>query len=53
MIPMNELEIIKELTELIETEFPAYLLITEEEMPDVGHLSPLRYVGIQQPYLRR
>lgn len=48
MIPMIELEIIKELTELIETEFPAYLLITEEEVPEISHLLPLRYVGTRQ-----
>jgi hypothetical protein len=48
MIPMSELEIIKELTELIEEEYPEYLLITEEQMPDVGHLPPLRYVGTRQ-----
>lgn len=48
MIPMPELEIIKELTELIEEEYPEYLLITEEQMPDVGHLPPLRYVGTRQ-----
>lgn len=51
MIPMPELEIIKELTELIEEEYPEYLLITEEQMPDVGHLPPLRYVGTRQNLL--
>lgn len=48
MISMPELEIIKELTELIEEEYSAYLLITEEEMPDIGHLPPLRFVGTKQ-----
>lgn len=48
MIPMIELEIVKELKELIEEEYPSYLLITEEEKPDVGHLPPLRYVGTRQ-----
>jgi hypothetical protein len=48
MIPMPELEIIKELTDLIEEEYPSYLLTTEEEMPDIGHLPPLRYVGTRQ-----
>jgi hypothetical protein len=48
MIPMPELEIIKDLTELIEEEYPSYLLNTEEEMPDIGHLPSLRYVGIRQ-----
>lgn len=48
MIPMRELEITTELTELISAEFPAYLLATEEEMPITARLPPLRYVGKKQ-----
>ena len=48
MIPMPELEIIRELTELIEEEYPEYLLISEEQIPESGHLPPLRYVGTRQ-----
>jgi hypothetical protein len=48
MIQMNELEIIRELTDLIVSSFSEYLVHAEEEMPEPLHLPPLRYIGTRQ-----